>query len=292
MWNYEVGKLFPVVTCAPDKISITESHDATSKTKLVNSILEDPRGALLDDSDETDIKNHVIECPEIEILLNGVKITALVDTGSPVTCISEEVYKSHVDIFKKSPTLPVVGQIIKGAIGARSIRLKIQFFAEVQMGKTLKNINILVIPKLARDCIIGMDALQVFDVSIKINMGMIELRETQSDSEMIFYKNSNLKSEEANHRKIEAMDMSEMDFEDIDSENEEERESLEGSINSQKFSDKLLDEHESLEGSYLLNYQSSGEADLDDITMQEVDEKLKNCICKNPATLEKLKNLI
>lgn len=51
--------------------------------------------------------------PEIIILLNQVKVNALIDSGSEITCISENFHKNHNTQFQHLPTLPTLRKIIK-----------------------------------------------------------------------------------------------------------------------------------------------------------------------------------
>lgn len=100
-----------------------------------------------------------ISCPEIKLEISGVPVQALVDTGSEVSCISQELYERYRAVFEKVPTLPVMGQIIKGATGEKSKRIKIQIWVTIQIADIRKNAALLVIPGLVKECIIGYDIL-------------------------------------------------------------------------------------------------------------------------------------
>lgn len=73
-------------------------------------------------TDGTNIKQE--KCPEINMDLEGIKVNALLDTGSESTCLSEEFHKTHVKEFQNKPTLPISGKVIKGATGLKSARIK------------------------------------------------------------------------------------------------------------------------------------------------------------------------
>lgn len=89
-------------------ISYRESHNATSKKNFVQTISEDPRGALLKDSQEKNQQSNITECSKIKMKLQNFEVSALIDTGCPVTCISEEFHYMHVDNLGKCPTLPII----------------------------------------------------------------------------------------------------------------------------------------------------------------------------------------
>ena len=124
----------------------------------VNTIYENPREELLHDVYPEGENIKIFKCPEIEIQIENVAVKALLDSGSEITCISQEFYERHKDIFKEKPTLPIVGRVIKNATGDKSTRLKIQTLLEVQIGKARMQFIFIIVPKLIRDCIFGYDA--------------------------------------------------------------------------------------------------------------------------------------
>ena len=72
MW-IKFGKLACVAACAPDKILSKESNDATQIKESITKILEDPRGALLDDSDEIIQTKLPLHCPEVIVSIQNLK---------------------------------------------------------------------------------------------------------------------------------------------------------------------------------------------------------------------------
>ena len=128
----------------------------------VLSIFEDPRHVQESDAEDSEKAEEVIQCPEIELKIENIQVRGLVDTGSPITCISEEFYLENVKKLNTCPRLPIIGQIIKGALGTKSARLKIQIMTETLVGHERRSIVYLVIPKLVRDCILGIYALREF----------------------------------------------------------------------------------------------------------------------------------
>ena len=133
------------------------------------SIMEDPRGTdSAEDDEDTAEKND--KCPQVDIEIEGLQIRGLVDTGSPITCISEEFFLTNITSFQSCPKLPVIGHVIghviKGAIGTKSAKLKTQILAETWIGPEKRKIVYLIIPKLVRDCILGIDALKEYQFII------------------------------------------------------------------------------------------------------------------------------
>ena len=105
---------------------------------------------------------RTISNDEIDIEIEDLHVRELVDTGSPITCISEEFFLANNKSFKTCPKLPVIDHVIKSAIGTKSAKLKMQILAETWIGPEKKKIVYLIIPKLIRDCILGIDALKEY----------------------------------------------------------------------------------------------------------------------------------
>ena len=70
-----------------------------NETLNVTSILEDPRDALLYDIQPDGSNVKATSCPEIEVTLENTVVNALIDTGSEITCISEEFYYANQNDF-------------------------------------------------------------------------------------------------------------------------------------------------------------------------------------------------
>ena len=97
-------------------------------------------------------------CPEINVSLNGKIVESLVDTGSEVTAISEKFYNENLEYFESCPILPLCGKFIKAATGSKSARLKLQVMIPTQMNNLKMDLIYIVVPKLIKDCIIGIDS--------------------------------------------------------------------------------------------------------------------------------------
>lgn len=99
------------------------------------------------------------ELPEIIINFEGNPITTLLDTGSELTCLSEEVYNSKIKELDP-PTLPLKALIIQGAFGTRSKRITRQILLNIEVGGKLFETCFLIVAGLIRPCILGADWLQ------------------------------------------------------------------------------------------------------------------------------------
>lgn len=155
------GKRLTVASCdeEADKRDATEINEKSAIYKVA-SILEDPRQELLYDIEPegTNVKNE--KCPEINMSIEGVKVNALIDTGSEITCISEDFYNMNIKHFENKPTLPISGKVIKGATGLKSARIKKQTLLKTSIGQADVKLIFIIVPKLIRDCILGYDTLK------------------------------------------------------------------------------------------------------------------------------------
>ena len=132
------------------------------------NVLQRPRDELLEESGESGMKEHS-KCYVANILIGGVLTSALIDTGAEVTCISTEFVNKNRERFQECPTLPTNGVTLVGPIGGKAIRLNKQIYADVQLPNHIIQVVFLVVPKLSRSCIIGIDLLDEFKSNIDLD---------------------------------------------------------------------------------------------------------------------------
>ena len=92
-------------------------------------------------------------------MLNGVSISALVDTGSQINAISERWFSSNKKDLGKIEMLKLSNTIIKGATGGKSKRITRQVLLNVQVKDLQFESVFVVVPDLVRECILGVDML-------------------------------------------------------------------------------------------------------------------------------------
>lgn len=90
----------------------------------------------------------------------GIPVLALVDSGSEVSCISEEYYEKI--LAKQSiPTLPVTSTHLRGAMGQRSCRIQVQVSLQFVVEGLSPSLGFgqvfLVVKRLMRPAILGTD---------------------------------------------------------------------------------------------------------------------------------------
>ena len=71
-----------------------------------------------------EIIKNVDKCPNIFVKIQGIKTDALIDTGSEITCISENFFEDNKNKLKNCKILPIVGTSVVGATGIHDINME------------------------------------------------------------------------------------------------------------------------------------------------------------------------
>jgi hypothetical protein len=145
------------------------------------------RELLLGDSRDLDVtilRQQPPECvttanrfsilPQLSISIFGQEFLALLDSGSEVTCISEDDFKV-LSAESRIPTLPVSSTHLRGVTG-QSPRIKMQAFLQFAIGKAINSSAIfLVVKNLVRPVILGMDWLLSVNASLDLHQSLLSL---------------------------------------------------------------------------------------------------------------------
>lgn len=113
-----------------------------------------------------EIGKTVIKSPEIQITINNLKINAFIDTGSNISCVSEEWFLTNKTLLGKFEELPVTNLFIKTAVNSKSRRITRVILLEASLKGHSFNIQCLIIPHLVRPLILGTDILQNLKANI------------------------------------------------------------------------------------------------------------------------------
>ena len=161
-------------------------------TVMINSIFEDPRDYLFDEN--LRVSSNVLEfqCPEIKIKVQNIEIKALIDTGSKISCISEDFYRKNSSYFVNCPKLPLPNLQAVGFNGKKSDKLKVQLYLEFSFNSLTVDLNVIVVPHLIRNCILGIDALCKLEADINIKLNKIFISQNEKKESLDFvYQNCN-----------------------------------------------------------------------------------------------------
>lgn len=99
-------------------------------------------------------------CPEVEVQLFDLKSSALLDSGSEISCISEELYVNICSQYSnKIPCIPVPSAQIITATGNKSCKINKQILVPITIDNVVYDTILLVVKKLIRPVILGADWL-------------------------------------------------------------------------------------------------------------------------------------
>lgn len=106
---------------------------------------------------------------EILVQVKGFEIIALVDTGSDITCISEEFWQELVKKHPNLPLMPIKSIQVKAAVGRKSVDIRNITLLPLKVGQVIIETGFLIVPGLSRSLIIGFDWLKDKRVKIILN---------------------------------------------------------------------------------------------------------------------------
>uniref|UniRef100_A0A1B6GZR8 RNA-directed DNA polymerase n=1 Tax=Cuerna arida TaxID=1464854 RepID=A0A1B6GZR8_9HEMI len=136
------------------------------------------RDFLLNEDPETsktaEIANN-IKCPEINILINNVPTSALIDTGANISCISEQWVIENKNRLGRYEELPLTGIHIKTAVGVKSKRVSKILMLTVNVNGVETNLQLLMVPSLVHNVIFGMDTIRLWKMEINFNRKILNL---------------------------------------------------------------------------------------------------------------------
>ena len=135
----------------------------------------DMRKDLLE-NENCEIVENVDKCPSIFVKIQGVKTEALIDTGSEITCISENFFENNKNMLKNCKILPIVGTSLVGATGVKPIKLKHQLYADLNVNNETYSCVFIIVPKLNKNCILGIDVLKKLKGRINMEENYVILR--------------------------------------------------------------------------------------------------------------------
>lgn len=129
------------------------------ETNLVNSVFDD----------ETDHEREEIMIKsEIEIKVFDVAINCLIDSGSEITCISEDFWLRLRAIKEDIPLMPVKPIQIKGAVGQKSYKVQQIVMLPLEIMGNIIETGFLIVPKLIRPMIIGFNWMLQYKAAINL----------------------------------------------------------------------------------------------------------------------------
>lgn len=113
--------------------------------------------------------------PVIPIKIGDVTLTAVIDSGSPISVISDTVFQKCSEIMT-CPTLPMQRTMIKGAIANKTLQVKQQTYLDFQCQGNKFSAHFLIVPTLSTEVILGIDFLQRHKAILDFNNSEISFQ--------------------------------------------------------------------------------------------------------------------
>jgi hypothetical protein len=110
--------------------------------------------------------------PLVEILSEReVKARAILDSGSEVNLLSQDVYNKLVSTGIDIPTLPLENVILVTAFSKRSSRVKKQAMVAFSVGTEAFEANFFISPQLVNDAILGCQFMKDYGINLNFDKG-------------------------------------------------------------------------------------------------------------------------
>lgn len=157
--KYEQGLTAPILPT----ISITHNRKEPLLTCTYVPFLYDFELRVLSISKTSSVettKSSTKILPQITGVINGRPVQILLDSGSEVSCISQNTYNTITNNENIYPLLPLTGVHLTGAMGQRSHRITSQVYVPFTIDNKEYDAVLLIVNKLAKQCILGTDWFQ------------------------------------------------------------------------------------------------------------------------------------
>ena len=123
------------------------------------------RQELLEEED-TKVVDRKTGLTEVIVTIEGKSYKTLIDTGSEISIISENVMGELKEINKNIPSLPVAGVTVVGVTGVRSKRITRQVQLNILINGIEFENTFLVVKGLSLDVILGLSLIHIWTVFI------------------------------------------------------------------------------------------------------------------------------
>jgi hypothetical protein len=135
--------------------------------------------------------------PEITVHLETLEVAALIDSGSEVSCVSEETWSRMLAMGRRPPTLPLTSIQLLGAVGQRSHRVRVQCFLDLQISGHKFEVVALVVSNLIKPVILGADWLHERGANVDFKLQQLHLNSSVGPVVVPFTEGSYIRGDAA-----------------------------------------------------------------------------------------------
>lgn len=122
--------------------------------------------------DEDERETTTINKPVIQGYIYDLPIKMLVDSGSEISIISQELFDTLKHKYSL-PTLPVSGVSIIGITGVKNQQIRIETMIPIKLNNTTIFQTLLIISKVNVDLLLGIDWLCKYEVTINFKQSEV-----------------------------------------------------------------------------------------------------------------------
>jgi hypothetical protein len=129
--------------------------------------------------------------PLVEVALGrDVRARAILDSGSEVNLIAQNIYDKLVSLGIDIPTLPLENVVLVTAFGKKSNRVKRQALIPFAIGTETFETNFFVSPQLINDAILGCQFMRDYGINLNFERGTFTYAAGGEAKEQTFYQTS------------------------------------------------------------------------------------------------------
>ena len=147
-------------------------------------------------------KFNICKCPLIKAKIQGIATLILVDTGSEVTCISEEFFENNKKVFEEYARLPITGKKVRVAIGNKTTVIKWQIICTLQITDAIEHMIFLIIPGLTKNCILGYDGQKELKIALFPASDLMSYNNKEIKFNSPLEKNTNIREITSDHNNV------------------------------------------------------------------------------------------
>lgn len=128
---------------------------------------------------------------EIKTQIFNFEVIGLVDTGSDITCISEEFWNDLKQKNAQIPMMPIKSFQIRTAVGHKSTEIRSLVLLPIKIGQFEIETGALIVPGLSSPLILGFDWLKMNEITISLNRnerGLLIKKSEEENSLIKFYE--------------------------------------------------------------------------------------------------------
>lgn len=161
-------------------VEAVEENDVRSDARVTN-----PRS---ENGEKNTHSNTRIVSPRCQANIAGKNVSVLIDSGSDITCVSQQFYEELAKTGVNIPELPVSNLAVCVAVSRKSVGIRKKVYLSARYGKFDIDYTYLVVPGLSADVIVGADFLAKNGGIIDFKNEAFEIRGERIPDGLISYR--------------------------------------------------------------------------------------------------------